>query len=226
MDTDTWIQILDEAVCISHNVNTLAKSMNTTILTPAMGKIVGQTGSLALVWQPVHEKENSEFKPVKLRIKNIYFVLHPARAEGLVDTYIYIHIYIYNMKAVQSPQITAVPHKLTPPPSVYLHLGDQCSYNLGCLNASFHRDQSLFQEETIICSFKTPVAHALIIACFQVVKFAYVSTPSSPLNFFVRKVSRWKDFTGTFLHHGTIMVNTCAIRISLSKSSLLSSVNQ
>ena len=39
-------------------------------------------GSSALVRQLVLEKENSEFKPVKLRLK-IYLVSYPARAEGL-----------------------------------------------------------------------------------------------------------------------------------------------
>ena len=37
-----------EAVCISHGTNTLKKSMNLTILLPAMGKIVGQTGLFSL----------------------------------------------------------------------------------------------------------------------------------------------------------------------------------
>ena len=35
-------------------------------------------GSLTLVQQPVEKKENSEFKPVKLRLK-IDLVSHPAR---------------------------------------------------------------------------------------------------------------------------------------------------
>ena len=52
-----------------------------------MGKIVGQAGSLDLVWQPVEEKENYEVKPAKLRIK-IDLVPHPDRAKGLVNTYI------------------------------------------------------------------------------------------------------------------------------------------
>ena len=34
--------------------------------------------------QLVYEKENSEFKPVKLRLKND-LVSYPARAEGLVN---------------------------------------------------------------------------------------------------------------------------------------------
>ena len=40
-----------------------------------------------MVRQLVLEKENSEFKPVKLRLK-VDLVSYPARAEGLV--YIYI----------------------------------------------------------------------------------------------------------------------------------------
>ena len=44
----------------------------------------GRLGSSALVRQLVKEKENSEFKPVKLRLK-IDLVSYPARAEGLVN---------------------------------------------------------------------------------------------------------------------------------------------
>ena len=51
-------------------------------------------GSLALVWQPVLEKENFELKPVKLHLK-IDLVSHHASAEGLVCVCIYIYIYIY-----------------------------------------------------------------------------------------------------------------------------------
>ena len=49
--------------------------------------------SSALVTQLVYEKENSKFKPVKLRLK-IDLMSYPARAEMLI--YIYIYIYIYN----------------------------------------------------------------------------------------------------------------------------------
>ena len=44
--------------------------LHPTILSPAMGKIVWQTGSWTLVWKLVWEKENSEFKPVKFYLKN------------------------------------------------------------------------------------------------------------------------------------------------------------
>ena len=54
-----------ERVSISHNVNGLGKNLDPIILLPAMGKVVEPT--VHLVWQSVMMKENSEFKPVKLR---------------------------------------------------------------------------------------------------------------------------------------------------------------
>ena len=49
MDTANWVQILNEAVCISQSVNTLRKDMNPIILTPTMelglrNYLVKQTG--------------------------------------------------------------------------------------------------------------------------------------------------------------------------------------
>ncbi len=38
VDMVTQVQNLDEAVCISHTVNTLGKGINSTIPPPAMGK--------------------------------------------------------------------------------------------------------------------------------------------------------------------------------------------
>ena len=84
MNTATRVQILDETDCISHSTNTLGKGMNPIILPPAMGKQQDRLGSSALVRQLVQEKENSEFKPVKLRLK-IDLVSYPVRAEGLVN---------------------------------------------------------------------------------------------------------------------------------------------
>ena len=63
--------------------------MNPIILPPAMSKQKGRLGSSALVRQLILEKENSEFKPVKVRLK-INLVPYTARAEGLVNIYIYI----------------------------------------------------------------------------------------------------------------------------------------
>ena len=48
MYTATRIQILDETNCISHCTNTLRKGMNSIILLPVMGKIVGQTRFFSL----------------------------------------------------------------------------------------------------------------------------------------------------------------------------------
>ena len=48
MDTATRVQILNEAVCISHSGDTFGKGMNPTILLPAMGNIVRQTGLISL----------------------------------------------------------------------------------------------------------------------------------------------------------------------------------
>ena len=93
----TRVQILDETDCISHSTYTLGKGMNPIILPPAMGKQQGRLGSSALVRQLVQDKENSEFKLVKLRLK-IDLVSYPARVEGL-GKYIYplnILLYIYN----------------------------------------------------------------------------------------------------------------------------------
>ena len=70
----TRVQILDETDCISHSTNTLGKGMNPIIpiiLPPAMGKSLDRLGSSVLVRQLVYEKENSEFKPVILRLKKL-----------------------------------------------------------------------------------------------------------------------------------------------------------
>ena len=44
MDIATRVQILDEAVCISHSTHNLGKGMNPIIVFPAMGKTVDQIG--------------------------------------------------------------------------------------------------------------------------------------------------------------------------------------
>ena len=82
MFTATRVQILAETDCISHSTNTLGEGMNPIILPPAMGKLKDRLGSSALVRQLVYEKENSEFKPAKLRLK-IDLVSYPARAGGV-----------------------------------------------------------------------------------------------------------------------------------------------
>ena len=58
--------------------------MNPIILPPVGQADFFRLISLALVRQLVEEKENSEFKPVKLSLK-IDLVSYPARGEGLVN---------------------------------------------------------------------------------------------------------------------------------------------
>ena len=48
MGLTNQVQILDKAVCISHHSNTFGKSLNLTILLPAIGKIIEQAGFLSL----------------------------------------------------------------------------------------------------------------------------------------------------------------------------------
>ena len=85
MNTMTLLQILNEAVCISHRINTLAKGMNPTIHHLAIGN---ETDRLSSVRQLFLEKENSEFKPVVLRLKTD-LVSHPARGRRVgLGTYI------------------------------------------------------------------------------------------------------------------------------------------
>ena len=38
MDMVTQVEVLDEAICISHGTNTLGKDMNPTILPPGMSE--------------------------------------------------------------------------------------------------------------------------------------------------------------------------------------------
>ena len=89
----TRVQTLDKTVCISHCTNTLDKGMNLTILHPAMGKLLGRLGSLTMVCQPALEKENSEFKSLKLRLK--LSMCAKSCSYGEVTIYLYIHTYIY-----------------------------------------------------------------------------------------------------------------------------------
>ena len=86
MDTATWVQILDETDCIA--LIPLGKEW---IQLFSLQLWVNSSSS-ALVRQLVQEKENSEFKPVKLRLK-IDLVSYPARAEGL-GKYLYTHLQI------------------------------------------------------------------------------------------------------------------------------------
>ena len=66
-------------VFISHSANSIGKGIYSTILPPAMGKFVGQTGLFIL-------SMNTSLGERKLCIR-INLVSYPARAEGLVNTY-------------------------------------------------------------------------------------------------------------------------------------------
>ena len=79
MDTATRVQILDETA-FPMALLPLRKGMNPTILHLAMGKYLGKLDFSTLLWIPVYEKENSEFKPIKLRLK-IHLVSLPTYAE-------------------------------------------------------------------------------------------------------------------------------------------------
>ena len=67
MDTVNRVQILDEALCISHTVNTLSKGNNPNILPPAMGNQQDKLNSFTLVRQSVFVGKKSEFK-ISLKI--------------------------------------------------------------------------------------------------------------------------------------------------------------
>ena len=54
--------------------------MHLTILPSVMGKLMGRLGSFTLVWQPIEEKKNSEFKLVKVHLKTD-LVSHPDPSE-------------------------------------------------------------------------------------------------------------------------------------------------
>ena len=56
------VQILDEAICISLNTNAFMKDMNQSLLTTALGKMVGQTGFSSLSRATSTRRKNSEFK--------------------------------------------------------------------------------------------------------------------------------------------------------------------
>ena len=48
MELVTWIQILDESVCISFCANGFSKGMNLSVLSQAMSKLSGKLNSLSL----------------------------------------------------------------------------------------------------------------------------------------------------------------------------------
>ena len=50
MNAATRVQILDEADCISHNINSLQKDMKPSIIYLNMGKEYRRLGPIILVW--------------------------------------------------------------------------------------------------------------------------------------------------------------------------------
>ena len=79
IDATTQIQILKEAVCISHSVNALEKGMNPTIL-PRAGWVVWQIGLFKLGW--VTDLKEGKFWILKLHLK-ADLILHHACVEGV-----------------------------------------------------------------------------------------------------------------------------------------------
>ena len=82
MDTAVRVQILDEALCVSHSTDTFRKGIHPIILPPAMVKTVGQTGTLNWVRQPVKEKE-TEFKSL---LKKLTWCRIQLMRRGWVNT--------------------------------------------------------------------------------------------------------------------------------------------
>ena len=80
MKSVTRVQILDEVAYVSHCANALEKCRNPSVLSPVMGKIVGQTRIFNLGSTSSLGKENSKFKPALLRFKDD-IVSHPDRSE-------------------------------------------------------------------------------------------------------------------------------------------------
>ena len=69
MDVAIRVQILNEAIFISHIAHTLRKGIKSTILPLDRSKEGNTRSSLTLIWQPIKERENSEFGPVKQHLE-------------------------------------------------------------------------------------------------------------------------------------------------------------
>ena len=82
MDTAIRVRILGKAICILH----ILRNINRTILASAMTKKLGSVDSLILEWQPDYEKEKSEIKHAKLRLKN--WLCLPSRSWSGISKYL------------------------------------------------------------------------------------------------------------------------------------------
>ena len=89
MDMVTWVQILAEAVCISHSADTFGKDMHSSILFPANSR-ADWAFNLGLAIRLDERKLNS--KPLNSTLKNGPCVTFCVC--GGVGEYIYIYIYI------------------------------------------------------------------------------------------------------------------------------------
>ena len=79
MKSAIWVQILVKSVHISLGTYAPWKGIDPSFFFPAMGGLLYKLGSLALVWQPVWEKNKSELKRFKkLTLSHILLL-----AEGL-----------------------------------------------------------------------------------------------------------------------------------------------
>ena len=105
MDTVIQVQIHDEAVCISHCSNTLGKIMHPTILSLQLWINSRADWALLPWYDSQSNRMKSNFKPVNSTEK-IDLVSHPAYADGLLNTLIYIdiytHIYIHTYTCTHS----------------------------------------------------------------------------------------------------------------------------
>ena len=81
MDTATRVQILDET---AFHIALIPLGKVWIQLFSLQLWVNGRTDWFLQAWQLVYEKENSEFKPVKLRLK-VDLVSYPAQAERLVN---------------------------------------------------------------------------------------------------------------------------------------------
>ena len=78
-----------EDVCIPQSPNKLGKGMNPVFLPQAMGKEQEWLALLAIVMQPVSEKENFELITVKLRLKVLALCHIRLVKKSWVNTCIY-----------------------------------------------------------------------------------------------------------------------------------------
>ena len=95
MDTATGVQIQSKTDCISHYAITFRKVINPTIFPPSL-KNSRADRALSPWYGNQSRRRKTEFKPVKLRLKNWPCVI-PCLC-WRVCKYIWIYIYIYKIR--------------------------------------------------------------------------------------------------------------------------------